>query len=157
MHPHETTSALSAEGKCDTTEETEADEHASQTVAAKANVSAEITLQEDGGLTVHNLGVVGDQEAVVVTRANSTNVRFRNETGEERRLVLDLGTRSETDETGETIPDREVPNQLCTQLVEEGGSQLMTFSIPTPSRYADTPYRFVVPGVDGAEVPVEVS
>jgi hypothetical protein len=71
--------------------------------------------------------------------------------------VLDLGTRSETDETGETIPDREVPNQLCTQLVEEGGSQLMTFSIPTPSRYADTPYRFVVPGVDGAEVPVEVS
>jgi hypothetical protein len=36
--------------------------------------------------------------------------------------VLDLGTRSETDETGETIPDREVPNQLCTQLVEEAAA-----------------------------------
>ena len=84
-------------------------------------------------------------------------MRFINESGEHRRLVLDLGTRPETDETGDTVPDTEVPNQLCTQLVEEGGSQLLTFSIPTPSRYAATPYRFVVPGVDGAEVPVEVS
>lgn len=157
MHPHETTSALSAEGQCSSTDETEADEHASQNVAAKANIAAEITLGKDGTLTAHNLGLVGDQESVSVVRANSTNVRFRNESDEDRRLVLDLGTRAETDETGETIPDREVPNQLCTQLVEDGGSQLMTFSIPTPSRYADTPYRFVVPGVDGAEVPVNVS
>jgi len=157
MHPHETTSALSAEGQCSSTDETEADEHASQNVAAKANIAAEITLGKDGTLTAHNLGLVGDQESVSVVRANSTNVRFRNESDEDRRLVLDLGTRAETDETGETIPDREVPNQLCTQLVEDGGSQLLTFSIPTPSRYADAPYRFVVPGVDGAEVPVNVS
>ena len=42
-----------------------------------------------------NLGVTGDQDAVIVTRANPTNVIFRNESGEERRLVLDLGTRPE--------------------------------------------------------------
>jgi hypothetical protein len=157
MHVYETTSLLAAEGECDTTDETEADERASQSVAAKANIAAEVTLHADGSLSVHNLGMVGDQQAVPIVRANSTNVRFRNETDEHRRLVLDLGTRPETDETGDTIPDTEVPNQLCTQLVEEGGSQLMTFSIPTPSRYAETPYRFVVPGVDGAEIPVVVS
>ena len=126
-------------------------------MADKANVTAEVTLREDGTLVAHNLGLQGDANQVVVTKANATNVRFRNDSAEERRLVLDLGTRPETDETGATIPDTEVPHQQCTQLVEEGGSQLLTFSIVTPSRYAATPYRFMVPGVDGAEIPVEVS
>jgi hypothetical protein len=157
MHEHETTSALAEEGECDTPDETEADEHASQTVANKANIAAEVTLHGDDTLTVRNLDVDVDDTAVMVIRASTTNVRFINESEEHRRLELDLGTRPETDETGDTVPDTEVPSQLCTQLVEEGGSQLLTFSILTPSRYAATPYRFVVPGVDGAEVPVEVS
>ena len=156
LHPHETTSALAADGECATPEETEADEHASQNVAAKANVTAEVTLRDDDTLDAHNLGVTGTMDKVVVTRANATNVLFRNESAEERRLVLDMGTAPETDETGATVPDTEVPRQLCTQLVEEGGTQLLTFSIPTPTRYAATPYRFIVPGVDGAEVIVEV-
>ena len=84
-------------------------------------------------------------------------MRFINESEEHRRLVLDLGTRPETDETGDTVPDTEVPNQVCTQLTEDGGSQFLTFSIVTPTRYATTSYRFIVPGVEGAEVPVEVS
>ncbi len=158
MHPHETTSQLAAEGKCDTPDETEADEHASQAVAAKANINAELTLHEDGTMSVRNLGVVAsDDQAVYVTRSNTTNVRFNNESSEDRRLVLDMGTRPETDETGDTIPDTEVPNQICTQLAEDGGSQFLTFSIDTPTRYAATPYRFIVPGVESAEVPVEVS
>ena len=94
MHPHETTSALAAEGECDTAEETEADEHASQNVAAKANVTAEVTLRDDDTLVAHNLGVTGTIDKVVVTRANPTNVLFRNESAEERRLVLDMGTRA---------------------------------------------------------------
>ena len=156
IHPHETTGSLAEEGECATAEETEADEHASQTVAAKANVTAELTLSEDGTLVANNLGVTGDQDAVVVTKNNPTNVIFHNESGEERRLVLDLGTRPEVDAEGEIVPDTEVPDQLCTTLVEDGGSQLLTFSIPTSSRLADSPYRFVVPGVDGAEVEVLV-
>ena len=58
-----------------------------------------------------NLGVTGDQDTVVVTRSNPTNVLFRNESSEERRLVLDLGTRPEIDEEGEEIADTEMPNQ----------------------------------------------
>ena len=70
--------------------------------------------------------------------------------------MLDLGTRPELDEDGEEIPDSEMPNQRCTPLVEEGGSQLLTFSIPTPSSVADSPYSFIVPGVDGARLEVVV-
>lgn len=156
IEPHETTGALAADGECSTAEHTEADNDASQTVAAKANLTAEVTLQSDGELVAHNLGVTGDQDTVVVTRANTTNVLFINDTDEPRRLVLDLGTRPETDSTGATIPDSEVPNQKCTQLVDEGGSQLLTFSIPTPTWAAASPYRLVVPGVEGAEIEVVV-
>ena len=61
-----------------------------------------------------------------------------------------------TTETGDTVPDETVPIQQCTQLAEEGGTQLMTFSIPVPSWAAEEPYSFTVPGVDGAEVEVIV-
>ena len=156
LHPHETTDDLAAEGGCDNAEETAVDEHASQTVADKANITADVTLREDGTLVAHNLGVTGDQDFVVVTRSNPTNVRFHNESSEERRLVLDLGTRPELDEEGEEIADTEMPHQQCTQLVEEGGSQLMTFTIPTPSSVADSPYSFFVPGVESARLEVVV-
>jgi hypothetical protein len=94
---------------------------------------------------------------VIVTRNTPTNVLFENQSDEERRLVLDLGTRAEVDEeTGDTVPDTGVPNQVCTTLVEDGGSQFLSFSISLPSELAESPYRFVVPGVDGAELEVVV-
>jgi hypothetical protein len=156
-HPHETTSQLAAEGECDVTEETEADEHASQNVAAKANVAAELFLRDDGTLVARNEGLDGEQSSMVVARNTPTNVLFHNESDEERRLVLDLGTRAEVDEvTGDTIPDTEIPNQMCTTLVDDGGSQFLSFSIAEPSVHAESPYRFVVPGVDGAELEVVV-
>ena len=157
MHPHETTGALAADGKCDDTSETEADEHSSQNVAAKANITAELMLHEDGTLMAKALGITGEQSTLTVTKANPTNVIFRNESSEPRRLVLDLGTRPVVDEaTGDTVPDETQPNQKCTQLAEDGGSQLMTFSIPVPSWAAEEPYAFVVPGVDTARVEVSV-
>jgi hypothetical protein len=154
---HETTGDLADEGECDTTEETEADENASQNVAAKANLTAEIILGPDGTLVARSEGVDEPLSSLAVVRNNPTNVRFINESDEERRLVLDLGTRAEVDEaTGETVPETEVPNQVCTALTEDGGTQFMTFSIAEPSDAAEAPYRFVVPGVDGAEVEVVV-
>jgi hypothetical protein len=157
IHPHETTGALAQEGKCDVNDETEADENSSQSVAAKANILAEITLDEQGQLTARTIGVAGSQEALTVTRATTTNVIFINESGEPHRLVLDLGTQPEVDEaTGDTIPDKTIPNQRCTQIVDSGGKQLLTFSIPVASSVAAQPYAFVVPGVESAKIPVTV-
>ncbi len=157
LHPHETTSDLAELGECSTPEETEADENSSQSVAAKANLTADLILREDGTLVAKNLGVTGDQDTVVVTRANPTNVRFINQSGEKRRLTLDLGTKPEVDAEGQPIEDTAVPNQVCTALVDDGGSQFLTFSVPTASAFAEQPYRFVVPGAEGAEVEVEVT
>ena len=134
LHPHETTGALAADGGCATDEETEADEHDSQTSPPRPTSPPELTLTEDGTLVAKNLGVTGDQDTVVVTRANPTNVVFHNESDEERRLVLDLGTRPELDADGNEIPDTEVPDQHCTALVEEGGSQFLTFYDPGRQR-----------------------
>jgi hypothetical protein len=154
---HETTGDLADEGECATPEETEADENASQNVAAKANVTAEIFLESDGTLVAHSEGVDVPRTTLDVVRNTPTNVLFHNESDAERRLVLDLGTRPEVDEaTGETVPDAVVPNQICTALADEGGSQFLTFSIAQPSLGAEIPYRFVVPGVDGAEIEVIV-
>jgi hypothetical protein len=154
---HETTGGLAASGECATPDETEADEDASQSVAAKANLTAEILLRSDGTLVAKNLGVTGEQDFLVVVRNNPTNVRFVNQTDEPRRLVLDLGTRPEVDEaTGDTIPDTEEPNQICTALVDEDRSQFLTFTITRSSSLAASPYRFFVPGVDGAQMEVLV-
>jgi hypothetical protein len=156
-HAHETTGDLADEGDCATPDETEADDNASQNVAAKANVTAEIFLQSDGMLVARSEGVDEPRTTLDVVRNTPTNMLFHNESDEERRLVLDLGTRNEVDEeTGDTIADTPVPNQICTALTEDGGSQFLTFSISQPSSAAETPYRFVVPGVDGAEIEVIV-
>ncbi len=114
-------------------------------------------LREDGTLVADNAGVTGSEDVFVVTRANPTNIRFINDSGEERRLVLDLGTTPALDEAGEPIDGTAVPFQYCTALVADGGQQFLTFSVPVASAYAEQPYVFVVPGVEGAEVEVAVS
>ena len=114
LHPHETTGDLAAEGECDTPEETEADEHASQTVAAKANLAGRgRSCARTARSSPRTSASTGDQDTLVVTRANPTNVLFRNESDEDRRLVLDLGTRPELDEDGRRrSPTPRCPNQL---------------------------------------------
>ena len=143
-------------GECDLTDETEADENASQSVSAKASLAGRVILESDGTLVADNAGVTGSEDVFVVTRSTPTNVLFVNNSGEDRRLFLDLGTRPEVDEAGAPIEDTAVPFQFCTALVEDGGRQLMTFSIPTASAFAETPYVMTVPGVEGAEVGVLV-
>ena len=149
---------LAAEGECDTAEETDADEHASQTVAAKANVAAEVIAAERRhARRPRRSASTASPTTLVVTRANPTNILFATRASEDRRLVLDLGTRPTVDEaTGDTIPDDdECRSSSARTLVEEGGSQLLTFSIADRrAGTRTTPYRFIVPGVDGAEVEV---
>jgi len=64
---HETTGELASSGECATPDETAADEDASQSVAAKANLTAEIVLRSDDTLVAKNLGVTGEQDSLVAT------------------------------------------------------------------------------------------
>jgi hypothetical protein len=149
MDPHETIEDVAAAGECGV-EETEADDKAPQTVSDTANLFAELTLRGDGELVAVEQDIPGETTTLTFQRANPTNVIFHNESDEERRLMLEYAVQGEDDEG-----DAAVPAQQCTNLVEEDGSQLMTFSIDLPSEVYG-PFRFVVPGVEGQSIEVVV-
>ncbi|MEM9746752.1 MAG: hypothetical protein AAF945_08670 [Actinomycetota bacterium] len=150
---------------CESPEEfPEADEKASQTVAMKSN-HFQIFLLEDGTL---DFDVPGprDEGSDVITfqRSNTTNIVFRNESDEDRRLSLDMGTEEFESEDGTT---RIVPVQQCTTLIEPGAAQLLTVTPPLPSNvFADSPnpnapsgeggFWFFVPGVSSATLELVV-
>jgi hypothetical protein len=150
IHEHETVGELSEDGICESPDEFEADENASQTVSASASVAAIHTLDSAGDLSFKKPGQTPDvQQEMTLARSNTSNIIFVNESDHERRLSLDLGTEFVEGEDGE---EEEVPFQMCTTLVEEDGEQLLTVLIPVPSSAVPGGYRFFVPGVDSAEL-----
>jgi hypothetical protein len=145
---HETTEGLTEEGEeiCLSPEEFEADEKASQSVAASANVAAEITLTESGALELDLVGPLESPDALTLPRSNPNNVIFINDSDEDRRLSVDL-----------TVPpsaaaEDEGPLLKCTTLVEPGGRQNITLTIGAPSFAAPDGYFFFVPGVESARL-----
>ena len=145
---HETTEGLHEEGEdiCSSPEEFEADEKASQSVAARANVAADITLTESGELSLNVPGPLEEgSDALTLPRSNPNNIIFVNDSDEDRRLSVDLGT--QPGEDGE-----EVPHLVCTTLVEPGGSQNITLVVGAPSIVAPDGYFFFVPGVESARL-----
>lgn len=156
IEPHETTAGAAAEGICEDPGATEADEDASQSVAASASVAAEITLDEAGNLTYDVNGPIPEgQEAVIsLPRSNPNNIIFVNNSNDDRRLSADLGTMVVTGASGK---DEEVPNQQCTTLVEPDGKQLITLYVAQPSAVFPDGFGFFVPGVDSATLELVVS
>ena len=91
---------------------------------------------------------------LTIWRSNPTNILFENESDAKRRLTLDLGTTTIVYE--ETEEEVEVPNLICTPLVEEGGAHILTVTVGIPSFAFDDGYSMSVPGVDGPEIEVIV-
>ncbi len=151
IEPHETTEGLAREGICEDPGHTHADENASQSVSATASVAARISLGEDGALTYQVNGPIpkGEHATINLPRSNPNNILFINDSDHDRRLSVDIGTIVVTGDDGE---DEEIPNQLCTTLVEPGGEQLITVTIAQPSFAFPDGFRFFVPGVDTAEL-----
>ncbi len=158
IHEHETVAELAEDPEdpiCESPDEFEADENASQTVGAKSNVAARITLTSDGRLEARVPGSSGDPvEPLTLPRSNPSNIIFHNESDHHRRLSLDLGP-AETDEA----EDEEVHGlreQTCTTLVDEGGKQMLTITVGVPSLAVEGGYRFFVPGVESADLELVV-
>ncbi len=146
IHEHHSTAYIAEKNECGT-EETEADEHASQTVAGKSNSAAEVIL-EDERLTADVPGFDGNFDALTLPRSNPNNVLFRNESDEEARLVIEMHP---------VFADGEAsgPERICTSLVEPGGVQLLTIVFDRPSFALEEGYAFTVPGTN-AELEVVV-
>ena len=141
IHVHETTADLAGANLCGP-EETEADEKASQTVAAKANPAA--TLIFDGSeLEIDEVGEDGQVGTLTLPRSNPTNVMFLNEADDDARLVLELYPAA----------DSEGDQRVCTTLVEAGGRQILTVEFDRPSFALEAEgvnYEFLVPGTDAS-------
>jgi hypothetical protein len=146
---HETAAGLNEEGVeiCTSPEEFEADEKASQSIAAVAAVAATIILDEAGELSYELNGPSATgSEGITLPRSNPNNIIFRNDSNEERRLSVSLGT-TVAEESGE-----EAPFYACTALVEDGGAQNITLNVPVPSLAFEEGYFFFVPGVESARL-----
>jgi hypothetical protein len=156
IHPHETIGEVAERGGCGP-EETEADENASQNVSAKASLAVTVTLTADGKLTYDQPGA-DLSGPLTLQRSNATNVLFRNESDEDRRLNADVGPVS--GDVGAASTDTEQAEEqtrtICTALVEPDGVQLLTITYAKPSSTVEGGYRFYVPGVDTAEMEVVV-
>jgi hypothetical protein len=149
IHPHETTSGLNEEGVdiCTSPEEFEADENASQSVAATAAVAVTITLGADGELTYALNGPSpSGANGITLPRSNPNNVLFQNDSSDPRRLSASLGTVVEEDS------EEEAPLFTCTTLVDDGGAQNLTMIVALPSITAPDGYSFFVPGVESARL-----
>jgi len=144
MHVIETTAALAEAGGCGT-EPSEADKKASQTVAAKSNQAATVTLTAQGSLSVSVPGFTDSSRSVTLPRSNPNNVLFRNESDHERRLVINVGPSGDMES-----------KTLCTALVEPGAVQLLTVIFDKPSFAVEGGHQFTVPGVDTAVLQVVV-
>lgn len=136
--------------ECDDKEH-EWDVKASQSIAAKSNIAATVRLTDEG-LKASQVGIPGDLTSVVITRSNPSGIIFYNETSEPRRLNLELDSVA-LEGTDPPVFEQRV---LCTSMVKEGGSQYVNVTIGVPSFAAETPYRMVVPGVEGTEIEIVV-
>lgn len=144
IEEHHTTAYYAERGECGA-EEISADELASQTVAGKSNVTAEVIYDGSGLRWVAPGFVPGvdDSGPLTVPRSNPNNVMFRNESDGDARLVIDMFPR--------VVDGTAVgPERICTALTIEGGVQFLTLKFDLPSFAVNdgNGYAFTVPGSD---------
>jgi hypothetical protein len=134
---------------------TEADHHASGSLAAKSSTVAQVTLR-DNQLTAKTFG--DSVSTVVLARGLTVNIIFKNENpeGEERRLAAAYLVNA-VDSAGKPTTDL-AQQVVCTNAIDGGKVQLITLNIPKPSAAAPAgkEFKFYVPGIPGAEIPIEV-
>ncbi len=144
-HPHINTAVCLGTASAEEIEEVDA--KASQTVAAKSNVLANVYLAEDEHLFALNGGIGNvEYQEITVPRSTDVHVLFHNDSPEPRRLTVHLGTFPAADGTaGSELAD-------CTTAVEAGGEAFLTFRLDKSQAASSTPYRLTVPGVEGQEI-----
>jgi hypothetical protein len=136
---------------CASNEESEVDENASQTLAAKSNVAARVFF--DGtSLDAQVIGIEGRQTTITLARSTPSYIVFQNESDEDVRLTAHLGA-FEVDVNGTMVVQKPV---TCTTLVEPDGMQFIELTFPKSSAATLEPYTLAVPGVEAAPITVVV-
>jgi uncharacterized protein YwbE len=135
---------------------TEADKHPSGSVSAKASTLAQVILR-DNHLFANSLG--DPVSTVYISRGLTVNIMFKNEnptSGTARRLVAQYLVNA-VDSSGKPTTDLATAT-VCTNAIKGGKVQFITLTIPKPSAIAPKgkEFKFYVPGIPGAELPIDV-
>jgi hypothetical protein len=129
-----------------------ADHKASGSVSATSNILADVTLTEEG-LELDQISGFEGGGVLTVDRGNAVTILFHSEIEGEHRLKIFAGS-EEVDINGKTKVEE---TQFCTQAIEEGDTQALTFKMPKPSFAGEAgTYYAEVPGVDGARFEIVV-
>ena len=138
---------------CSSNAETEVDHRASQSLAAKSNVSATI-VYKDGRLYAQQIGMGELLTSITLPRSTPSNIVFRNLSDEDVRLTANLGAfATSTLVNGKPTVEKQV---TCTALVQPDGRQLLTLVFPKSSAASQEPYTLTIPGAAGAAVTVNI-
>jgi len=124
------------------------DFNAEAKVSMRSNPMATIEFV-DGKLQARELGLKANTNKITVQKSNDISIIFRNKTEGEHRLTLFYGEKEVQDGVVEELHN-------CTQMIEEGEEQLLTFRIDRPSIASEKPYKFYVPGVEDQSIEVVV-
>lgn len=144
---------------------TEADHKAPGSVSLKSNLLAEVILRDNRLYAVEIGGTA--VTSLFVPRGTTVSIMFKNENGghssgsehAEHRLAAQY-LENGVDASGKPSTDL-AQKVICTNAIEDGKVQLLTLKIPKPSAAAEglegKEFKFYVPGIEGAELPIEVS
>ncbi len=139
-HPHHTPGDIAEENECGP-EETEADDLASQNVAAKSSVAAEVVF--DGTALHYDYpGYDGESAGLTLPRSTPSNILFRNDSDDTVRLAIEMHPRLDEND----VPLG--PERICTPLGEPESVQFLTLNFHMPSSAVEDGYEFTVPGTD---------
>ena len=156
IHEIETTSGLAAEGEpiCENPEKTEGRQGRQPDRRRRRQRRRRDHARRPTALLTKKLNGPAESRALTLPRSNPSNILFRNESSEPRRLSVDLGeTEIEEGDVTEQVEGARPSSsaiQQCTALVEEGGVQNITLTIGPPSNSVEGGYFFFVPGVESA-------
>lgn len=124
------------------------DFNAEAKVSMRSNPSATIEFV-DGKLQARELGLEVFTNKITIQKSNDISIIFRNKTEGEHRLTLFYGEKEVQDGVVEELHN-------CTQMIEKGEEQILTFRIDRPSIASEKPYKFYVPGVEDQSIEVVV-
>ncbi len=141
IEEHHSTGYIAEEDECGT-EETEADENASQAVSSKSNLAAVLTY-DGSSLSADVPGFDGNFDALTLPRSSPNNLMFVNESSGNARLVIEM-------HPDEVDGEPAGPERICTALVEEGGAQFVTIEFARPTIAVEEGYEFTVAGSDAS-------
>lgn len=120
------------------------DKLAQGTLSLRSSILATVVYQ-NGELFANVQGFNEPQKSITVARSNPTNIIFRNATEGEFRLVAHLGS---TKVAGDSQKAEGHEDGTCTQLVDSGAEQGLTFSIAKPSSAENSYYLYIAGAED---------